>query len=343
MALLSAATLAYEVLLVRVFAIEQFHHFAYMAVGVAMLGFGAAGTLVAVAGRIPRSHGLALVRHERDRCRVRLDRKPGPHAHHFGGFHSDRLGRRPVDPSWLDLRPSGFALRAGCTRHPSGAWAGGGPAGAHLWSELPRVGHGCRRGDGRPGLALAGARYGSAGRNRGARRPGGSQARGVGVERVALGGRGGCGQRAVPPFVASGDYSVQGPPAGGGFPRVAADRRAPLPPRLGRRGRGSGVPRRTWAFPRLQRRASTPNGDLRGRAARGCADRLVLSGGGPGRARLAAVGPSLCPGTTRARARARSRGRHGGMERGLARRPERRGGRTAPRRGRARVDSGAHP
>ena len=53
MALLSAATLAYEVLLVRVFAIEQFHHFAYMAVGVAMLGFGAAGTLVAVAGRIP--------------------------------------------------------------------------------------------------------------------------------------------------------------------------------------------------------------------------------------------------------------------------------------------------
>ncbi len=53
MALLSAATLAYQVLLVRVFAIEQFHHFAYMAVGVAMLGFGAAGTLVAVAGRIP--------------------------------------------------------------------------------------------------------------------------------------------------------------------------------------------------------------------------------------------------------------------------------------------------
>ena len=52
-ALLSAAVLAYEVLLVRVFAIEQFHHFAYMAVGVAMLGFGAAGTLVAMAGRLP--------------------------------------------------------------------------------------------------------------------------------------------------------------------------------------------------------------------------------------------------------------------------------------------------
>ena len=41
----SAGTLAYEVLLVRVFAIEQFHHFATMVLGVAMLGIGAAGTL----------------------------------------------------------------------------------------------------------------------------------------------------------------------------------------------------------------------------------------------------------------------------------------------------------
>jgi hypothetical protein len=45
---LSAGTLAYEVLLVRVFAIEQFHHFAYLAVGVAMFGFGASGTVLAV-------------------------------------------------------------------------------------------------------------------------------------------------------------------------------------------------------------------------------------------------------------------------------------------------------
>ena len=45
---LSAATLAYQILLVRVFAIEQFHHFASMAIGVAMLGYGASGTLVAL-------------------------------------------------------------------------------------------------------------------------------------------------------------------------------------------------------------------------------------------------------------------------------------------------------
>ncbi len=50
----SAATLAYEILLVRIFAIEHFHHFAYMAIGVAMLGFGASGTLLALLGRVQR-------------------------------------------------------------------------------------------------------------------------------------------------------------------------------------------------------------------------------------------------------------------------------------------------
>lgn len=49
-ALLAAATLAFEILLVRVFAVEHFHHLAYMAIGVAMLGIGASGTLVAVVG-----------------------------------------------------------------------------------------------------------------------------------------------------------------------------------------------------------------------------------------------------------------------------------------------------
>jgi hypothetical protein len=47
-AFLSASTLAYEILLVRVFAIEQFHHFAYMAISIAMLGFGTSGTLLAL-------------------------------------------------------------------------------------------------------------------------------------------------------------------------------------------------------------------------------------------------------------------------------------------------------
>ncbi len=45
---LSALLLAYEILLVRVFAVRFFHHFATMAIGIAMLGFGASGTWLAL-------------------------------------------------------------------------------------------------------------------------------------------------------------------------------------------------------------------------------------------------------------------------------------------------------
>jgi hypothetical protein len=48
-ALLSAAALGYEILLMRLFSIIQWHHFAYMMISVALLGYGAAGTLVALA------------------------------------------------------------------------------------------------------------------------------------------------------------------------------------------------------------------------------------------------------------------------------------------------------
>ncbi len=47
-ALLAGAALAYEVLLVRLFAILQWHHFAYLVISLALLGFGASGTLVAL-------------------------------------------------------------------------------------------------------------------------------------------------------------------------------------------------------------------------------------------------------------------------------------------------------
>jgi hypothetical protein len=60
--LLSAGVLAWEVLLIRIFAIEQFHHFASMAIGVAMLGGGAAGTgfaLIRAGGRADPSGWFA--------------------------------------------------------------------------------------------------------------------------------------------------------------------------------------------------------------------------------------------------------------------------------------------
>jgi len=44
--LLSAATLALEIDLARLFAVAQFHHFAFMIVSLALLGFGASGTLL---------------------------------------------------------------------------------------------------------------------------------------------------------------------------------------------------------------------------------------------------------------------------------------------------------
>ena len=49
--LVSAAVLALQLILLRLFAIESFHHFAYMVVGIALLGFGASGTTLVLTRR----------------------------------------------------------------------------------------------------------------------------------------------------------------------------------------------------------------------------------------------------------------------------------------------------
>jgi SAM-dependent methyltransferase len=57
----SAAALAYEVLLMRLLSITQWHHFAYMIISLAMLGFGASGTFVVIAYKwLSRRFRLAL-------------------------------------------------------------------------------------------------------------------------------------------------------------------------------------------------------------------------------------------------------------------------------------------
>jgi spermidine synthase len=56
--LLSAATLVLEIALTRLFAVAQGYHFAFMAVSIALLGFGASGSVLAL--RPPAAHG----RHE---------------------------------------------------------------------------------------------------------------------------------------------------------------------------------------------------------------------------------------------------------------------------------------
>ena len=50
-ALISAAALAYEILLMRLFSIIQWHHFAYMMISLALLGYGASGTFLALSRR----------------------------------------------------------------------------------------------------------------------------------------------------------------------------------------------------------------------------------------------------------------------------------------------------
>ena len=49
--LVSASVLSYQVILVRAFSIGQWHHFAYMVISIALLGFGASGTLLAALER----------------------------------------------------------------------------------------------------------------------------------------------------------------------------------------------------------------------------------------------------------------------------------------------------
>lgn len=57
--LVSAAVLADEVVLVRAFSIGLWHHFAYMVISIALLGFGASGTLLAVLLRAKKSPDAA--------------------------------------------------------------------------------------------------------------------------------------------------------------------------------------------------------------------------------------------------------------------------------------------
>ncbi len=59
-ALISAAALAYEILLMRLFSIIQWHHFAYMMISLALLGYGASGTFLALSRRWLEGRFLAV-------------------------------------------------------------------------------------------------------------------------------------------------------------------------------------------------------------------------------------------------------------------------------------------
>ena len=60
LAILSAGTLAFEILLLRVFSYSQWHHFASLAVALALMGFGASGATLVVLGERAKRWGGRL-------------------------------------------------------------------------------------------------------------------------------------------------------------------------------------------------------------------------------------------------------------------------------------------
>jgi hypothetical protein len=48
---LAAAAIGYEILLIRLFSVIQWQHFAFMVISLALLGYGASGTLLTLASR----------------------------------------------------------------------------------------------------------------------------------------------------------------------------------------------------------------------------------------------------------------------------------------------------
>jgi hypothetical protein len=57
--LISAASLAYEICLTRIFAIQQFHNFAFVVISLAVMGFAASGIALSLFRRQPGQHILA--------------------------------------------------------------------------------------------------------------------------------------------------------------------------------------------------------------------------------------------------------------------------------------------
>ncbi|MHC4633984.1 MAG: hypothetical protein ACYSYU_02045, partial [Planctomycetota bacterium] len=53
---ISAATLGLQIVLIRALSIAHWYHFAYLVISTALLGFGASGTMIAVAQKFFLRH-----------------------------------------------------------------------------------------------------------------------------------------------------------------------------------------------------------------------------------------------------------------------------------------------
>ena len=118
--ILAGASIAYEILLTRLFSILLWHHFAYMIISVALLGIGASGTVLAFArGALAPRFTAAFAG-----CAMLFA------ILSVGGFAlaqrvavqpaRGHLGRRPAGPSGADLSAAGPPLLRRGDRHRTG-------------------------------------------------------------------------------------------------------------------------------------------------------------------------------------------------------------------------------
>jgi hypothetical protein len=88
LALVSAALLAFQIALLQILATSQWHHFAYLVISIALLGFGAAGTLLALTRRWMTARQAQLLPLLLCCCAVTLAGSLTMTQSLFGGFDS---------------------------------------------------------------------------------------------------------------------------------------------------------------------------------------------------------------------------------------------------------------
>ena len=97
-ALISAAALAYEILLMRLFSIVLWHHFAYMIISLALLGYGASGA-VADAWRSARCSSASR------RCSAPPPRRSAS-ARSAASLLAQRVPFNPLEFLWDPRQPA---------------------------------------------------------------------------------------------------------------------------------------------------------------------------------------------------------------------------------------------
>ncbi len=99
--LLSAALIALQLALMQSFAISQWHHFAYMVIAIALLGFGTAGTLLALSRPWALRHAPLLLPLLLFACALAMALASGRAPTLFGRFDTYLLPYEPLQALWL--------------------------------------------------------------------------------------------------------------------------------------------------------------------------------------------------------------------------------------------------